>query len=303
MSIWKSVVVLVYDYIIGGSGIAGCVCAYLLSKKGYKCLILEQEKGVHEKVCGGGVSIQAIGYLCDLGIDVTDIDNNLYTKVVGYNILRNETLKIKYFSDEYAIGISRQVFDSFLLRQAQKEGASVKYGEKISNVLQDDRQYIINGYVAKHFVCAIGAIGITSLSKKINAGQSFGLSSIIEGASLLREDLFHFLYYDNLKSDRYFWLFPIGKNTWNIGVWTRYPKADIMLDYQKYFQEYMKVYFENTFAIKQKVRGAYLGHTNQCNIGSLHLDAIGDYAGTCGINSGGGIHWAIKSAMDYVARQ
>ena len=47
---------MIYDYIIAGSGIAGSVCAYELSKLNKSCLILEKEPYRLEKICGGGVS-------------------------------------------------------------------------------------------------------------------------------------------------------------------------------------------------------------------------------------------------------
>ena len=39
---WINKIKIVYDYIIVGSGFFGSICAYELSKKGYKCLILEK---------------------------------------------------------------------------------------------------------------------------------------------------------------------------------------------------------------------------------------------------------------------
>ena len=42
-----------YDYIIVGSGVAGAVCAYELSRIGYSCLAIEKNAKDYEKICGG----------------------------------------------------------------------------------------------------------------------------------------------------------------------------------------------------------------------------------------------------------
>ena len=58
-----------YDVIIVGGGLAGLVCSILLSRKGFKILLLEKKSYPFNKVCGEYVSNEVIGFLNTLGFD------------------------------------------------------------------------------------------------------------------------------------------------------------------------------------------------------------------------------------------
>ena len=87
---------MIYDYIIIGAGISGCVCSYLLQKNGYKCLILEKNKNICEKVCGGGISYKAIRLLREIGMPVSELFGMDVSAVNGHiiNFKTNRIIKI-----------------------------------------------------------------------------------------------------------------------------------------------------------------------------------------------------------------
>ena len=199
----------------------------------------------------------------------------------------------------YSLGSTRYEFDSFLLNNALKKGAIVKYNEKVTNISKENDLYLVNGYKAHNFVCAVGARGI---NKSIPKGQSIGISAQIEGKPTLQPDKFYFWYYTD-NDDKYFWIFPIGKNLWNIGVWFRNPDSTMKKDFYKGIDNYVKKYFKLGYKYRIPPKSDFLGNIDQRSIGRNYYNGIGDFAGKNNIRNGGGIIGAIESALEYTAKE
>lgn len=290
------VIAMLYDYVIAGSGIAGNVCAFLLSKKGYKCLILEKEKERKEKICGGGVSAKALEMLHSIGMDMSELFKENFSYISG-DCFRNENLRVcaEHDYQKKAIGINRSIFDDFLMTQAIKAGASIKWGEKVKEVIKYNNLFNVNGNMSKHFVSAIGARGFDI--KRMPKGQSIGISCLIRGEAPILDNRFNFWYYND-KKDSYFWAFPIGYDLWNTGSWHRHRNKYIHKQFENSIEFILKPYFPNGFEIVRKPKGEFLGNVNQ-SVNLSYGDGIGDFAGTNNIVNGGGIHHAIASAINY----
>ena len=181
---------MVYDYIVVGSGIAGNVCAYLLKKKGKKCLILEKDLIRKEKIWGGGIPYKAIKKLSDIGMDITHLLSEDISLIKGdCSFYADRSVKDRYVSGEAAVGCKRILLDEFLLEQAILSGVEIKRGEHVTSISKSDGLYNINGYFSNDIVVASGARGLDNHYTK---GQSIGISSQIFGECDLQSDTFYF---------------------------------------------------------------------------------------------------------------
>lgn len=284
---------MIYDFIIAGGGIAGSVCAYELCRNGKTCVVLEKEQPLHEKICGGGVPYKAIRLLTDIGINLMEQTIQEQTqRVTGHIINSPHKNEEKIYSEgNVSLGLQRSTLDSFLQLCAKRQGADIQYGEKVCEINNINGLYIVNKYMAREFVCAVGARGIGNITTN---GQSVGISMQIEGNSILRSDRFHYWYFTD-SDDKYFWIFPIGRSRWNIGVWYRMPSCQMKSEFENGIKNYVLPNFPYGYEIISKPRGEFLGNMDQRT--DIICNGIGDFAGMNNIKNGGGIIGAIESAI------
>lgn len=107
--------------IIGG-GLAGLVSAYLLAQKGYEICLIEKKKYPFHRVCGEYVSNETLRFLKD---------HNLYPEFAKPSQINRFTLtlqngqKLGMPLDLGAFGISRYVWDAFLVEKVKALGVEV----------------------------------------------------------------------------------------------------------------------------------------------------------------------------------
>lgn len=123
-----------------------------------------------------------------------------------------------------------------------------------------------------------------------------GISTQIYGRCILSSNKFYYWYYTE-SDDRYYWMFPIGKDLWNIGVWYRKPYSTLLWDYKQMCFYKIKKYFPFGYQIVSQPKGEFLGNVDQRLIYKNNFYGIGDFAGMNNIKNGGGILPAIKSAI------
>lgn len=286
-----------YDYIIIGGSIAGSVCAYELCRKGSSCLVLEQCGSDHEKVCGGGISYKAIDLLLQADIEVEPLFKSNSQAVLGHIIYKDDNCTEKiYKAGNVSLGIQRHIFDEFMRRQAQRMGADICFEHKVSSVVFDDKEYYIDGYSGSQLIWAIGA---RSLEGTVPSGQSIGISGQIEGTSDLNENMFYYWYYVPTCESKYFWAFPIGKNLWNVGLWSRYAFNELRYEFEICLDRYFFPHIHGEWKYFRKPKAEFLGHHDQ-RIYPDRCLGIGDFAGMCNPINGGGIIGAIKSAITII---
>ena len=112
----------------------------------------------------------------------------------------------------------------------------------------------------------------------------------------MSDDKFYYWYYDT-SDDRYCWLFPIGNELWNVGIWNRSQQVDIREKLSNWLKKLEDIYFPSGINYVTKIRGAYLGNLDQRD-DRIFANGIGDFAGKNNMKNGGGIIGAIQSAID-----
>jgi geranylgeranyl reductase family protein len=118
----------IFDCIIVGAGPAGSTAAYHLALQGRSVLVLEKASLPHNKPCGGGVS-PAIAQWLDF--DLTPAIS-LKSNKVSYSWKMEDPVQVQVDSPMWMV--QRDVFDDFLIKQAQKKGAQLRDSTEVKGI-------------------------------------------------------------------------------------------------------------------------------------------------------------------------
>ncbi|MGD1717279.1 geranylgeranyl reductase family protein [Dapis sp. BLCC M172] len=111
-----------FDCIIVGSGPAGASAAYHLAKYGRSVLVLEKETLPRYKPCGGGVSpIVQEWFDFDFSPAIS-----LKINSIRYTWKKGDLVEVKLQNQQPIWMVRREVFDYFIVQQAQKQGAEIR---------------------------------------------------------------------------------------------------------------------------------------------------------------------------------
>lgn len=151
-----------YDVIVVGAGPAGSTAARYAAKAGLNTLLLEKEKLPRIKVCGGGLSMQAVSHL-DLDIPEELIEKRCFGVKVRYG-----DISIESESDDcLALMLSRDKFDNYLAECAVASGAELMENVSVKSVALNDDHVLVET-TAGIFMSnsLIGADGVHSVCAK-----------------------------------------------------------------------------------------------------------------------------------------
>ena len=276
-----------WDFIIVGAGVAGRVCAYMLSNRGFECLVLEKNKSIIEKICGGGVSYKALNLLKDIGMDTSQLFKMDSKEINGhYFIYKSKIIKKKY--PENSLGIRRELFDRFIMKYAIERGATYLFNEQ-AKISADNK---VNEYNCKKIILATGA---NSLTGSVIKNQSIGYSAQIIAISILSPDKFYYWFYDS--DNRYFWAFPIGKDLWNVGIWSPRVYNGLKKDFFKYLDIFFLKTLKGSWEFLRYPKAGFIGNIDQRCFFPTTIYGVGDFAGCANSKNGGGIIGAIESSV------
>ncbi len=114
----------VVDVLIVGGGVAGGALAAHLARAGREVIVIERERGPHDKVCGEFISDEAVRYLQHLDVDLAALgavpiaDVNVYSSGCA----------IRCPLPFPAVSLSRRTLDQAILDRALANGAAVRRG-------------------------------------------------------------------------------------------------------------------------------------------------------------------------------
>jgi len=124
----------VIDAVVVGGGLAGAAVATRLAAAGREVVVLERERGPHDKVCGEFLSHEAGTYLAALGVDLGALGAVpiAAVRVAERDALTTVTLPFP------ALSLSRRVLDEALLARAAAAGATVQRGARVAALTRTD---------------------------------------------------------------------------------------------------------------------------------------------------------------------
>lgn len=116
--------------VVVGGGLAGGAASAILARAGVRPLVLERERGPHDKICGEFLSIEAQAHLSLLGLDVAQLGGAPITSVRLIAGHRSVESPLPFT----ALGLTRRRLDEALLAHAERMGARVERGVAVRSV-------------------------------------------------------------------------------------------------------------------------------------------------------------------------
>ena len=226
-----------YDIVIVGAGPAGTACALALRDSGLRVALIDKSTFPRDKTCGDAIPGPALKVLRKLLPDTDEIFDQFTEKqrIQSSSVhLRNiKPIYVNWITKAY--NSPRLDFDNFLLDLVKKYTETDIYeGEKIYKISQQHHKS--GGFKPTAFAIAIegknirltcdliigcdGANSMVSRSFSIdfkeNIKNSFAVRAYYVNVNCpINDNRFYLL--DELPKG-YFWIFPVGKNVYNVGL-------------------------------------------------------------------------------------
>lgn len=293
-----------FDVIIIGAGPAGCFSATELKHKGYSVCVLEKEVRGHRKVCGDGLSMTAIEVLRLMGFPIERITQKGAFRIKSYYYyVENKLMKKKIIKPAYCLArnFTDELFQDYAINDFN---IPVRYACEVKNMLRAENGYIVNDIYGKKVIVATGAN-----SKILLDGQSFlcidrskpiGIFCIIEG-KIANEGFFLFDY-DSAYDGTYAWIFTLGSNLYNVGLWRKTKCSELKYELADFIQKRCSKWIGKEYEIVRPVKGAYMGIGSPVQSYEDGIFFVGDVANTSNETDGEGIAKAIISAREMVEK-
>ena len=134
-----------WDAIVVGGGPAGSATALLLARAGASVLLLDRARFPRHKACSEYLSPATTPILERLGV-LAPIERAAHAKLYGMTVVApsGAAMSGRFASDHdhapprpYSFAVSRAIFDMMLLRAAAREGADVREGTTVEDLVWD----------------------------------------------------------------------------------------------------------------------------------------------------------------------
>ena len=298
-----------FDVAIIGAGPAGTACALALRNSGLNVALIDKSNFPRDKVCGDAIPGQALKLIRKLfdGEELEELEAKHKIQSSKFYINNSKYINIEWSLKAY--NCKRSSFDDFMLNRVKNHtNVNVFEGIRIKEIKIGDRVEIagIDSGFSISSDMIIGCDGANSIvSKLCNNGtdkNSYGNAIRAYYKKVdSSEDSNDFFMIDNIPG--YFWIFPVGEHTFNVGLGLTANSSDRKLDIKKEFNNLI----ENNQLIKKKFENAELvsgpkGHRlpmwrKKSKISGERYMLVGDAASTIDPLFGHGVDKAIKGGM------
>ncbi len=222
-----------YDVIVVGAGPAGASTAYHLAKQGHSVLILEKESLPRYKPCSGAVSPSVAEFF---DFDFAPVVDRPMRRV-RYTYKLGDPVEAQLTTTDPIWMVQREVFDHFLVQQAQGQGAQLKDATAVTAIANQGDYWQVSttdGTLdAAYLVAADGATG--PMAQWLGFPDlTLRTASVLEVPAPVGDDCainFEF----GLVKQGCAWNFPKAES-YSIGVATFLGKAPA--DYRKVLEKY-----------------------------------------------------------------
>ncbi|HEX3754719.1 MAG TPA: geranylgeranyl reductase family protein [Rhizomicrobium sp.] len=305
---------MLYDVIVVGAGPGGSSAANFLARQGVKLLLLDKSDFPRDKVCGDGMTPQAVYWLDRLGCAAEVLAHTKgCIKSADIIINKERVLTGGYPGDtiypDFAILLDRRRFDHILLNHAVGHGAEFQGGTTVRDIVREEGHVRVLARRGGQDVeyrgrIVIGADGVSSaVSRAIGNTLKEGVMAVsvrayyrgarCDGAQMK-------VYFDRDYFPGYGWLFVDDEGFANIGLGClndkRFPMADNL---GASFRRFLAVDLADILAGAVQcgpVSGGSSGFFRPKAIVAERVMLIGDAANQADPLNGGGIHKAMESA-------
>ncbi len=147
-----------YDAIIVGGGPAGASSAAFCAAAGLRVLILERAVFPRDKVCGDCLNPDAWPTLARLGVEeAVRAFPHTALRAVEFAGLRGTPIRLPLPDHARGeIAVKRSVLDALLLQNAATQGAEVRQGQAVSQIVRTENGFSVGGITTRFLVAADG---------------------------------------------------------------------------------------------------------------------------------------------------
>ncbi|MCA9706694.1 MAG: NAD(P)/FAD-dependent oxidoreductase [Myxococcales bacterium] len=246
--------------IVVGAGPAGGTCALTLARAGVEVLVLDKSKYPRTKVCGSGLSPNALRAVDRLGLRPVLAPLHLHMR--GVTVVGPDGTRVRLRGQKGAWVVPRSELDHAIVGAAQRSGARFQEETKVTALVRDGAGRV-RGVQTSHgeleadlVVCANG-----SPSRfEVDHTPRYGILTLMgwwKGAHLEVPDE-GLMIWDERLDGYYAWLFPEPGGVVNIGLTV--PEHSPHAKHLKaLFQELLDDHFAEALRTAEPV-GKWMGH-------------------------------------------
>ncbi len=306
------------EYLVAGAGPSGSSAAARLAAQGRTVHLIDYAKFPREKVCGDGLSPNAVSSLQEIGIG-PELFAGTYPAISHVKLVApsGEGFVAEYPEAGRAAVrtgyvVPRRELDALILNRAIAAGAQFRTGVRLRKAEWDGDQPVLtvddNGTIREirpqHLVAADGEFSLIrrGLIQKSREIQSLAVRAYYENAPSLPP--FLEIHFPAKLAPGYGWIFPEKDGRMNVGVYVYQHTIDGGLDIHEAFRYFTEDYAP---AIRHlgaaKICGNPRGYpitfyepAREAGRGRVLL--VGDAAGVADNLTGEGIFQAIRTGID-----